>query len=604
MKYLPRRMEEIIKQQLPSKKAIIIEGMRSVGKSRILKNLELDGSVDYIYDLSQHAQFKAASSSPSEFVDSLTGTVAIDEAQEVPEIGPSIKLVLDNNFILDDNFISLILTGSIKLELFFARSKAQLLAGRKINFRIDPLTQSELNGHSFNPVVELFVKQNWQSYIPVTKDELKHKFINGGIPTIVLSENINAFQDVEQLVIPTIEAFITKKDIRKLKILYKYLCGNTGDQLSKTRINQDTGINEKTINGYIDDLEDALLMYRLPQWKKKNSKIISNEDSDNFILHPKYFPTDVSIACWALDIRKVEDIDDNKFGKLFECFVANELRAYVNWLHAEGKKCSISFWRNKNKDEVDFIISYEQLLIPVEVKSSKDVTEKDLIGLEKFINDNKQCEYGYVVYTGEQLLPLHNGKIWLVPISYLWANVKEDDSSRDFDPNSFSFEEMLTNSKNEIINVVGQRASLEDIDKWKYEIDEIFTGVIQSKLHDILDFLNDSGIIMKFSNQGFVEKPEKGSLQRIILRGNLLTPKNISNYVGLKFVIFADLLNNGNTRWGIKITESKKPNMPVLVFSHYEESRQRENYVKLAEIIVKYFVHVLPDIVIMFSEHE
>ncbi len=63
------------------------------------------------------------------------------------------------------------------------------------------------------------------------------------------------------------------------------------------------------------------------------------------------------------------------FGRAFEHFIAQEIRAY---LYYSRHRESLTFWRTNHQQEVDFIIGDS---IAIEVKSSKRVSDRDHSGL-------------------------------------------------------------------------------------------------------------------------------------------------------------------------------------------------------------------------------
>ncbi|MBF0298895.1 MAG: DUF4143 domain-containing protein [Oligoflexia bacterium] len=78
------------------------------------------------------------------------------------------------------------------------------------------------------------------------------------------------------------------------------------------------------------------------------------------------------------------------WGKAFEQFICMELNAYISYFQRRKK---LFFWRSINKQEVYFIVGDE---IAIEVKSSKKITEKHLLGL-KALKEEKIIKKYYVV---------------------------------------------------------------------------------------------------------------------------------------------------------------------------------------------------------------
>jgi predicted AAA+ superfamily ATPase len=80
------------------------------------------------------------------------------------------------------------------------------------------------------------------------------------------------------------------------------------------------------------------------------------------------------------------------FGKAFESFLYQELRAYCDYNHIKD----LHYWRTQNRDEVDFILNQS---IAIEVKSSPQIGPKDLKSLIR-LKEEGICKKYFLIYTG------------------------------------------------------------------------------------------------------------------------------------------------------------------------------------------------------------
>jgi predicted AAA+ superfamily ATPase len=82
-------------------------------------------------------------------------------------------------------------------------------------------------------------------------------------------------------------------------------------------------------------------------------------------------------------LRSPDILDRNSdiFGKTFEQFIAQELRAYISY---QRKDVDFNFWRSLDKVEVDFVIDQK---IAIEVKSARKVKREQLSGLKKIAQE-------------------------------------------------------------------------------------------------------------------------------------------------------------------------------------------------------------------------
>ena len=71
-----------------------------------------------------------------------------------------------------------------------------------------------------------------------------------------------------------------------------------------------------------------------------------------------------------------------EFGRAFEHFIFNEIKAYLQYNEDHRPLC---FWRSKNHQEVDFVVGDN---LAIEVKASRTVRSRNLKGLKAL------CEEG------------------------------------------------------------------------------------------------------------------------------------------------------------------------------------------------------------------
>jgi hypothetical protein len=75
---------------------------------------------------------------------------------------------------------------------------------------------------------------------------------------------------------------------------------------------------------------------------------------------------------------------------------------------------NVYFWRTKEGKEVDFILEYGRVILPLEVKMSNKVQYADLQNLLYFLRMNPQAVGGIVIYTGSDIQRLASN-IFAIP---------------------------------------------------------------------------------------------------------------------------------------------------------------------------------------------
>lgn len=141
---IARILEKNIQPLLNGKKAIIIIGARQVGKSTLLNQM-LQSRKDVVWmngdDIDVQELFREISSTRLRAFLAGKRLIVIDEAQRIPEIGLRMKLITDQ---IPE--VQVIATGSSSFEL--TTKVNEPLTGRKREFRMFPLTFSEMVAHT------------------------------------------------------------------------------------------------------------------------------------------------------------------------------------------------------------------------------------------------------------------------------------------------------------------------------------------------------------------------------------------------------------------------------------------------------------------------
>ena len=132
------------------------------------------------------------------------------------------------------------------------------------------------------------------------------------------------------------------------------------------------------------------------------------------IKSPKVYWMDPSFSIYLSGYYDKRTLKKSReYGSFFEALVYHHLRIMANLLKP---KANIYYWRTVYGDEVDFIIEYGNKIIPIEVKSSERVHQKDLKALRVFLKEYPFTIMGIVVYRGNDIVQLGK-KIFAVPIA-------------------------------------------------------------------------------------------------------------------------------------------------------------------------------------------
>ncbi len=250
--------------------------------------------------------------------------VVIDEAQRIPDIGLTMKLITDQ---IPE--VQLIATGSSAFEL--ANRANEPLTGWKYEFHLYPLTFAELVNHS--GLLE-------------ERRMLEHRLIFGLYPEIVTNPD-----DDEELLRLLSGSYLYKdllilEDIKKPAVLDKLiraLALQIGSKVSFNELARLVGADIKTVEKYVDLLERAYVVFRLTAF----SRNVRNEIRKGRKIY--FFDNGVRNAVIS-NFNPVESRTD--FGALWENYLISErLKSIAN----QGRSVRQFFWRTTSKQEIDYI---------------------------------------------------------------------------------------------------------------------------------------------------------------------------------------------------------------------------------------------------------
>jgi len=176
---------------------------------------------------------------------------------------------------------------------------------------------------------------------------------------------------------------------------------------------RDAGLPHTTLTRYLALLETVFLVHRLPAWSRNLGQ--------RLVKSPKVHLVDTGLACHLLgaDTRRLSE-DRPLLGRLLESFVASELRKQISWT---DPRIELFHFRTATGSEVDLVLEKpDGSVAAIEVKAGATVTTSDFTAL-KVLRDKigRQFQAGVLLHLGDQIMPFGD-KLWLVPVSALWAS--------------------------------------------------------------------------------------------------------------------------------------------------------------------------------------
>lgn len=340
---IPRIIQQEIEKNLFKNKVLLLIGARQIGKTTLLKQVLQNCTEKSLwlnadeYDVKRKLENATTSTQLLQLFGNAK-LIVIDEAQQVEDIGLKLKLVIDTNPELQ-----IIATGSSAFELL--QKSNEPLTGRKKEYYLYPISFSEMVSHT-----SLLTEQRL----------LENRLIYGSYPEVINNPG-NEKEVLKEITNSYLYKDVLRYDgIKKASVIDKLLVAlalQVGSEVSYNELAKTIGnINSATVEKYIDLLEKAFVIYKLPALSrnlrneiKKGKKIYFYDNGIRNAIINNFNP---------LALR-------NDKGALWENFLISE-RMKTNSYNKHY--CNTYFWRTFDQAEVDYIEEYDGALHVFEFK--------------------------------------------------------------------------------------------------------------------------------------------------------------------------------------------------------------------------------------------
>jgi len=341
---ITRTLQSVIEQKFFKGKVIVVLGPRQVGKTTLMEQISVNLSTerkpvltlncDEPYD---RGLLTNANSADLSIVLGGAKIVIIDEAQRVPNIGLTVKLLADNF-----KEKQIIVTGSSSLEL--ANKLTEPLTGRKFEYILLPVSSQEIIQN--NGMLE-------------AARLLEARLIYGSYPDILYKK-----EDVKELLLELTNNYLFKdifamQDVRKPEIIERLLIAlalQIGNEVSFNEIAQILQTDVKTVERYINLLEQCFVIFRLNGLNrnlrselKRGKKFYFYDNGIRNALLQNFSP---------LNLR--QDI-----GALWENFFVSERKKYNLY---NLRFVNTYFWRTQQQQEIDLVEEADGNFFAFEIK--------------------------------------------------------------------------------------------------------------------------------------------------------------------------------------------------------------------------------------------
>ena len=336
-----REQSNFAKARLFKGKALLVFGPRQVGKTTFVQNLIADLNKKTLFLNGDESDvlvlFENPNASKLKNIIGDNEILVIDEAQRISNIGIVIKIIVDQI-----KTVQVIATGSSSFEL--ANKLNEPLTGRKYELFLFPIAFSEMVVHS--GLLE-------------EKRSLEQRLIYGNYPEIITNP-IDAKEHIKLIANSYLykDLFLLEQIAKPILLqkIVKALALQVGSEVNYNELSRLIQIDNKTVEKYIDLLEKAFVIFKLPALSsnirneiKKGKKIyfydngIINAVTGNF--NPLSQRTDV--------------------GSLWENYIISER---IKHLNIQQNGANSFFWRTTQQQEIDYIEKNEEQILACEIK--------------------------------------------------------------------------------------------------------------------------------------------------------------------------------------------------------------------------------------------
>lgn len=397
---IEREAKKTIKEVSEAFKVLLVTGPRQVGKTTLLKSIMPEG-MNYV-TLDDKILRDLAENDPKLFLEEHPYPLLIDEVQYAPNLFSYIKIKVDE--VKKPGMYWL--TGSQQFKLM--KNVQESLAGRVGIVRLNSLTYSEINNEAdkkkvFNP--KEFIKTE-----PIDVNKLYENIFKGGMPELYANDKMkrNIFFDsyIETYLTKDVESVISISNLETFKNFMITVASRNGEQLNYTKIGSEVGITDKTVKSWLNILVASGIVYLLTPYNLSREKRVNHM--------PKIIWMDSGLCAFLAGFEDARTLQMSEAsGHYLETYVISEI---IKSYNALGEEAKISYFRDKEKHEIDLVFFNAEEIYPFEIKKTASPTREMLSSFKYLKDTKKKLMPGGIICLNNQLLRIEENN-YSIPVS-------------------------------------------------------------------------------------------------------------------------------------------------------------------------------------------
>lgn len=317
--------------------AVTMTGPRQSGKTTLARMAFPDRP--YV-SLETPSEREFATDDPLSFLARFDSGAILDEVQRAPELLSYMQGVIDD----DPAPGRFLLTGSQNLPLL--EGVSQSLAGRTGLLELLPLELAEI--------------RRFDGF----DDDLDTTIWRGGYPRI-LDRRLPAAEWLADYTATYLERdvrnLLAVGDLETFHTFLRLCAGRVGQLLNLASLAADCGVSQPTAGRWLSTLEASFIVFRLPPFHANLGK--------RLVKRPKLYFHDPGLAVSLLGVDEPEQLAVHPLrGAMFEGWVVSEV---VKWHRHRGRRPQISFFRERDRLEIDLVLEHGDRLTLIEVKAGR-----------------------------------------------------------------------------------------------------------------------------------------------------------------------------------------------------------------------------------------